>query len=138
MFKNWIVDRSTAHDCTAHINWTISIVKGIWPQGFYYLKQGQTRISANSCCDNYSSLKVKYVYGNFQIVFAIILLLCSKCRDNHYSVFLLGRPFWIFFFFKKKFFFASSQWKLVNIYRIARIFQNFDDYLGFQPQTAPA
>ena len=33
---------------------------------------------------------------------------------------------------KKKCFFASIQSKLVNIYGIARIFQNFDDYPGFQ------
>ena len=46
--------------------------------------------------------------------------------------------FWVghfefFFFQKKKFFFASSPWKLVNIYRLARMGQNFDDYPGFQP-----
>ena len=42
------------------------------------------------------------------------------------------------FFFFKNIFFASSQWKSVNIYRIARIFRNFDDYPGFQPKTTPA
>ena len=46
----------------------------------------------------------------------------------------LSRPFWIFFF--RKFFFASSQWKSVNIYWIARMGRNFDD--GFQPKTTPA
>ena len=44
--------------------------------------------------------------------------------------------FWVghfeIFFAKKKFFFASFPSKLVNIYGIARIFQNFDDYPGFQ------
>ena len=45
----------------------------------------------------------------------------------------LSRPFWIFFF-KKKIFFASSSWKLVNIYRLARICRNFDEYPGFQPK----
>ena len=43
-----------------------------------------------------------------------------------------------FFFQKKKKNFASSQWKLVQIYRIARIFRKFDDYPCFQPQTTPA
>ena len=33
---------------------------------------------------------------------------------------------------KKKKFFASFLSKLVNIYGIARIFENFDDYPGFQ------
>ena len=37
-----------------------------------------------------------------------------------------------FFLQKKKNFFASFLSKLVNIYGIARIFQNFDDYPGFQ------
>jgi hypothetical protein len=37
--------------------------------------------------------------------------------------------FWVAHF---GFFFALSQSKLVNIYRIARIFQNFDDYSDFQ------
>ena len=37
----------------------------------------------------------------------------------------LSRPFWIFF---------SSLWKLVIIYRLARICQNFDEYSGFQPK----
>jgi hypothetical protein len=37
-----------------------------------------------------------------------------------------------FFFQKKYFFFALFQSKLDNIYRIARIFQNFDDYPDFQ------
>ena len=37
----------------------------------------------------------------------------------------------IFFFQKKNFFFASFLWKLVNIYRITRIFWNFDDYPDF-------
>ena len=50
--------------------------------------------------------------------------------------------FWVghfeFYFSKKKNFFASSQWKLIHIYRIARIFWNFDDYSSFQPQTTPA
>ena len=36
------------------------------------------------------------------------------------------------------FFFASSPWKSVNIYRVARIFRNFDDYPGFQSKTTPA
>ena len=36
------------------------------------------------------------------------------------------------------FFFASSQWKSVKIYRIARIFWNFDDYTGFQSKKTPA
>ena len=31
-------------------------------------------------------------------------------------------------------FFASSPWKLVNIYRLARMGRNFDDYPGFQPK----
>ena len=39
--------------------------------------------------------------------------------------------FWVghfeFFFFKKKFFFASLPWKLVNIYRLARMCRNFDE-----------
>ena len=35
------------------------------------------------------------------------------------------------FFCKKIFFFASFLSKLVNIYGIARIFQNFDHYPGF-------
>ena len=35
-------------------------------------------------------------------------------------------------FFAKFFFFASFPWKLVNIYRIARMGQNFDDYSDFQ------
>ena len=52
------------------------------------------------------------------------------------SVFL-SRPFWLFFK-KKNFFFASFPWKLVNIYNVARMGRNFDDYPGFQPQTAPA
>ena len=47
------------------------------------------------------------------------------------SIFLI-QPFWFLFSEKK---IASSQWKLVNIFRIARIFRNFDDYPGFQPQT---
>ena len=42
------------------------------------------------------------------------------------SVFLC-RPFW--------FFFASSPWKSVNIYRLARMGRNFADYPGFQPNT---
>ena len=42
------------------------------------------------------------------------------------------------FFTKKKCFFASSQWKSVNIYRIARVDPNLDDYPGFQPKTTPA
>ena len=33
------------------------------------------------------------------------------------------------------FFFASSPWKSVNIYRLARMGRNFDDYPGFQPKT---
>ena len=37
-----------------------------------------------------------------------------------------------FFYKKKKNFFTSFPSKLVNIYGIARIFQNFDDYSGFQ------
>ena len=40
----------------------------------------------------------------------------------------------IFFFQKKKFFFASFLSKLVTIYGVTRIFQNFDDYPGLQPQ----
>ena len=48
----------------------------------------------------------------------------------------LSRPFWIFFFQKKKNFFASLPWKLVNIYRLARMCRNFDDYPGFQPKIA--
>ena len=36
----------------------------------------------------------------------------------------LSRPFW--------FFFASSSWKSVNIYNVARKFWNFDDYQDFQ------
>ena len=32
-------------------------------------------------------------------------------------------------------FFASSPWKSVNIYRLARMGRNFDDYPGFQPKT---
>ena len=43
--------------------------------------------------------------------------------------------FWVghfeFFFPKKKFFFASFLFKLVTIYGIPRIFQNFDDYPDF-------
>ena len=35
-------------------------------------------------------------------------------------------------FAKKKNIFASFPWKLVNIHRIARTGQNFDDYPGFQ------
>ena len=53
------------------------------------------------------------------------------------SVFL-SRPFWIFFFKKKQIFLASCRSKLVNIYRIARVFRNFDDYPCFQPQNTPA
>ena len=37
----------------------------------------------------------------------------------------LSRPFYFIFL-------ASSQWKSVNIYRIARIFRKFADYTGFQ------
>ena len=33
------------------------------------------------------------------------------------------------------FFFPSSRWKSVNIYRLARLGRNFDDYPGFQPKT---
>ena len=36
------------------------------------------------------------------------------------------------------FFFTSSQWKLIQNYRIARLFRYFHDYFGFQPQTTPA
>ena len=54
----------------------------------------------------------------------------------------LGEFFWVGNFdFFLTIFFASSQWKSVNIYRIARIFrifQNLDDYPGFQPKTTPA
>ena len=32
---------------------------------------------------------------------------------------------------------AKSPWKSVNIYRVARMGQNFDDYPGFQPKTTP-
>ena len=32
-------------------------------------------------------------------------------------------------------FFASSPWKSVNNYRLARMGRNFDDYPGFQPKT---
>ena len=34
--------------------------------------------------------------------------------------------------------FASFSWKHVKVYRIARIFRNFDDYPGFKPKTTPA
>ena len=47
--------------------------------------------------------------------------------------------FWVghfeIFFAKKKKKFASFPWKLVNIYRVARSFRNFDDYPGFQKVT---
>ena len=46
----------------------------------------------------------------------------------------LSWPFWVFFF--KIFFFASSSWKTVNIHRLARMDQNFDEYPGFQPKIA--
>ena len=48
-------------------------------------------------------------------------------RELKISVFM-SRPF----FFSEKSFFASSQWKSVNIYRIARMGRNFDDYHDFQ------
>ena len=47
------------------------------------------------------------------------------------SVFL-SRPFWKNFCKKKNFVFASFPWKLVDIYRIARMGQIFDDYPDFQ------
>ena len=38
-------------------------------------------------------------------------------------------------FWVSHFEFFPSQWNLVHIYRIARIFRHFDGYPGFQPQT---
>ena len=57
-------------------------------------------------------------------------------RSWKMSFFLVGH--FEFLFFKKKIFFASSQWKSVKVYRIARVFRNFDDYPGFQPEPTPA
>ena len=48
-------------------------------------------------------------------------------------VFLVGH--FEFFFPKKKFFFASFLLKLVTIYGVPRIFQNFDDYPDFQQKA---
>ena len=48
------------------------------------------------------------------------------------SVFL-SRPFWFSFF--KIFFFASSPWKPVNIYNVARMGRNFADYPGLQQKS---
>ena len=42
-----------------------------------------------------------------------------------------------FDFFFKNFFFASFPWKLVKVYWLARVGQNFDDYPGFQPKITP-
>ena len=55
-------------------------------------------------------------------------------RNWKMSFFLVGH-FEIFLFQKK---IASFPLKHVKVYWLARIFQNFDDYPGFQPQTAPA
>ena len=64
----------------------------------------------------------------------IFMKKCWKLGELKMADFL-SQPFWIFIF-KKKIFFASSQWKLVHIYRIARIFWNFDDYDGLQPKLS--
>jgi len=40
-----------------------------------------------------------------------------------------------FFFQKKNFFFTSFLFKLVTIYGVPRIFQNFDDYPDFQKKS---
>jgi hypothetical protein len=41
-------------------------------------------------------------------------------------------------FQKKKKYFALFPLKHVKVYWLARIFRNFDDYPGFQPQKVPA
>ena len=48
------------------------------------------------------------------------------------SVFL-SRPFWNFFL--KFFYFVLNLYKLVTIYGVPRIFQNFDDYPDFQQKA---
>jgi hypothetical protein len=52
------------------------------------------------------------------------------------SFFLVGH--FEIFFSKKIFLFASFPLKTVKVCWLARIFRNFDDYPGFQPQKTPA
>ena len=61
---------------------------------------------------------------------------CSAVGGGWKTQFFLSWPFWIFIFEKKKF--ASSQFKLVIVYGIPRMEQNFDDYPGFQLKVTHA
>ena len=47
--------------------------------------------------------------------------------DGFKNIVFLCRPFWNLFF-KKIFFFASSPWKAVKVYCVARMGRNFDNY----------
>ena len=58
-------------------------------------------------------------------------------RTNPWNFF--GKILWIGGFGKLSFFeSASSSWKSVNIYRVARMGRNVDYYPSFQPKTTPA
>ena len=57
-------------------------------------------------------------------------------RSWKMSFFLVGH--FEFFPSKKKKKIASPRWTFVKVYRIARIFPNFDDYPGFQPKPTNA
>ena len=62
----------------------------------------------------------------------------DEAKKNQNGRLRFSTPTILNIFSKKKFFFASFPLKYVKVYWLARIFRNFDDYPGFEPQTAPA
>ena len=93
------------------------------------------------------SLKLDFFCKNAYFVFLARLLAFVGQPENH-IVWATLIPFgsiyhsnqrtnpWKFCFESAiSIFFALSPWKSVNIYRLARMGRNFDDYPGFQPKT---
>ena len=82
-----------------------------------------TKVETNQCPLHRSILLTQ---GPIHEIFMKIYWELAELENE----FFFSRQFWFFFF--SHFFFASFQWKSVNIYRLARLGQNFDDYPGFQ------
>ena len=115
-----------------HQNFDLSLLpKKLWPifmgmkQIFFFFWKKKSKMADSK----------KLSFSKSSILKKNLWKFCFRIGDFEKLGFF-SRPFWIFLIKKRKQI-ASSPWKLVKVFWVSRMDQNFDDYLGFQTKITP-